>query len=282
VVGLPRSGTTLLRLMLDAHPQLAIPAETHFVPDLIKAARQDDATPESLHEVVTQSRHWADFGLDPSELLERLRAIDPPNAGDAIRAFFSLYAEQQGKPRWGDKTPAYVMAMRRIQRALPEAGFIHLIRDGRDVALSRADRAISVPPVTKVAQRWKKRITEARRDAPHLDRYLEVRYEDLVLDPEPALRRICEFAALPWDEAMLDYHERAEDRLQEMSGELRAEEGKTRQPEGYRVAVHAPTREPPDPAKVARWRTQMSDEDRAAFESIAGGLLAELGYEVSS
>ena len=99
------------------------------------------ATPESLLATITAQREWGDFGLTEEELLERFRAIEPLNAGDALRAFYEAYAERVGKPRWGEKTPIYVKSMRRIERALPEARFVHVIRDGRDVALSIRDRA---------------------------------------------------------------------------------------------------------------------------------------------
>ena len=212
VVGMNRSGTTLLRMMLDAHPQLTIPPETHFVPDLIKVAREGAATPEALLKVIVSQREWGDFGLTEEELLERFRALQPLDAGDAIRTFFDLYAERVGKPRWGDKTPRYVTRMRLIADALPEAHFVHVIRDGRDVALSVRDRTVKDYTVERVAQRWKEKVSKARRDAPLLKHYMELRYEDLVLDPEGSLRGICEFVDLPYEEAMLAYHEHADGR----------------------------------------------------------------------
>jgi Sulfotransferase family len=280
VVGMNRSGTTLLRMMLDAHPQLTIPPETHFVPDLIKVAREGAATPEALLKVIVAQREWGDFGLTEDELLERFRAIDPPDATDAIRAFFETYAERVSKPRWGDKTPRYVTRMRLIAEALPEAHFVHVIRDGRDVALSVRDRTVKDYTVERVAQRWKEKVSKARRDAPLLKHYMELRYEDLVLDPEAVLRKISEFADLPFDTAMLHYHERAEQRLQEMARELPQQGGKTKLSVERRMATHARTTEPPDPERVTRWRNEMSDDERAAFEGVAGDLLVELGYEV--
>jgi hypothetical protein len=279
VVGMNRSGTTLLRMMLDAHPQLTIPPETHFVPDLIKVAREGTATPEALLKVIVSQREWGDFGITEDELLERFRAVgaDP---GDAIRAFFQLYAARERKPRWGDKTPRYVTRMRLIEDALPEAHFVHVIRDGRDVALSVRDRTVKDYTVERVAQRWKEKVSKARRDAPLLRSYMELRYEDLVLDPEAALRRVCQFTELPYDDSMLRYHERAERRLQEMARELPGQGGKTRLSVERRMATHARTTEPPDPERVTRWRTEMSERDRAAFEEAAGDLLAELGYAV--
>jgi hypothetical protein len=282
VVGMNRSGTTLLRMMLDAHPQLTIPPETHFVPDLIDVEKRQGASPELFCEVITSQREWGDFGFDEQTLLARLRSIEKLDAGSAIRAFFELYAERQGKPRWGDKTPRYVSRMRAIERALPEARFVHVIRDGRDVALSVLDRTVKDLTVAAVAGRWKEKVAKARRNAPRLRHYLEVRYEDLILDPEGTLKAICEFAELPWDEAMLDYHERAGERLAEMARELPADGGKTELSVERRMATHAKTREPPDPKRVGRWREGMSDEQRAEFEGVAGELLAELGYPVGA
>ena len=127
-----------------------------------------------------------------------------------------------------------MLAVTRIGRALPEARFIHLIRDGRDVALSQTARAINEqPPPAEQAARWVKRINKSREQAEKLggERYIEARYEDLVRDPEPVLRRVCEFVELDWDERMLSYHERAAKRLQEMAGELRGR-GQPRQAGG--------------------------------------------------
>src|ERR671918_737751 len=282
IVGVGRSGTTLLRLMLDAHPDLAIPPETHFVPELIERFEaDDDPAPDEVVEIITSGRHWGDFDLDAEELLGRLRAREPLDAAAATRAFFELYAEREGKPRWGDKTPIYVKHMRDIEDVIPEARFIHLVRDGRDVALSRAGRALRhAAPMPKVARRWKRRILEAREQGEELGGYLEVRYEDLILETEPVLRQVCVFIELPWDERMLAYHERADERLAEF-GDLPSVGGKPARPGEERLAAHAKTREPPDPSRLHRWKTEMSGEDRAAFERPAGDLLAELGYEVS-
>jgi hypothetical protein len=280
VVGANRSGTTLLRMMLDAHPELTIPPETHFVPDVIEVCEERDVTPERIVEVMASHREWGDFGLGTDEVLGRLRGLDRLTAGGALRAFYRLYAERAGKPRWGEKTPGYATNMLQIQAALPEARFVHLIRDGRDVALSAMDRAKKPLTATQVAKRWKRRITKARKQKRRLRHYMEARYEDLVLDTEPTLRGIAEFLELPWDPAMLDYHERAEDRLEEMARGLPARGNRPQLEEDHRLKIHALTKEPPQRERVERWREQMSEEDRVAFEGVAGDLLAELGYAV--
>jgi len=283
VVGLTRSGTTLLRMMLDSHRELTIPPETHFVPDLIKAARDGGRT-DAMLAALTENRTWGDFGIDAEEMRRRFDQVAAGDSAAAVRAFFDAYAARQGKARWGDKTPAYMLAVQRIGRALPESRFIHLIRDGRDVALSQRSRALNEqPPPAEQAARWVKRIHKSREQALSLKgpRYVEARYEDLVRDPETTLRRICEFIDLDWDPGVMSYHERAAERLTEMAGELRAEGTHAQQEAGYRIENHAPTTKPPDPSKLDKWKREMSPEDVAAYEAVAGDLLSELGYEVT-
>jgi hypothetical protein len=291
IVANPGSGTTLLRMMLDAHSQLAIPPETHFIPDVIQRAREirrstdRKPTPDELAAVIAGNRRWGDFGLDEGELRERMAGPEgSTNARRALRAFYSLYADRHGKPRWGDKTPDYLLAINRIARALPEARFVHLVRDGRDVALSRrrwrAKAGGEERSVAAWAAQWKRWILDGRDQGERAGSYLEARYEDLVTDTEATLRRVCEHCELEFEPAMLDYHERAGERLEEMGRALPAAEGKGGREAGHRQAKHALTAAPPQESKVGEWRSEMSDPDRQAFEDEAGDLLSELGYPV--
>src|SRR3954468_15337843 len=246
VVGMNRSGTTLLRMMLDAHPEMTIPPETHFVPDVIKECKRGDGTPESVLGAMKSRREWGDFDFSDEEMLgllrDRGRKLEP---GEALRAFYDAYAEREGKPRWGEKTPRYVGKMRQIQAALPEARFVHVVRDGRDVALSVLDRTVRDLTAADVAKRWKRKVQKARDAAPKLDHYVEVRYEDLILETEPTLRRICEFIELDWDEALLDYHKRSSDRLAEMQRALPADDRSAELDVDRRMATHAMTTKTP-------------------------------------
>jgi hypothetical protein len=278
IVGMTRSGTTLLRLMLDSHSQLAIPPETHFIPDLIKAFNQQRDTPEEVLEVFTSNRRWSDFGISEKRLLKELEGIAPlDKPAFAVRAFYDVYAKSQRKPRWGDKTPGYATRLRRIQRVIPEARFVHMIRDGRDVALSLEKRDAGLT-LEQAARRWRHRINRTRRVAEHVPHYMEVRYEDLITDTEPTLRRVVEFVELEWEPKMLDYHERAEDRLGEIDRALESEAGKRGLSAESRVEAHALTSEPPRPDHIGLWRDQMGAEDLAIFEEHAGELLVDLGY----
>jgi hypothetical protein len=280
VVGVGRSGTTLLRLMLDAHPQLAIPPETQFVPELLEREGECRTT-AAVVDVIIKSRTWKDFGLAEDEL--RDAAGQAHGAAEVLRAFYGLYAAKRGKPRWGDKTPGYVKRMRPIAAALEEARFVHLIRDGRDVALSRRARGMGAgKPMGDVADLWKRRIENARKQAKRLrDRYMELRFEDLVAEPERELRRVCELIGLEFDPVMLSHHEGAGERVGEL-GDLAAAGGRQARPAGERQAAHALAAQAPSRARTGVWRTEMSADERDEFEDVAGGLLAELGYDLPS
>jgi hypothetical protein len=281
VVGVTRSGTTLLRLMLDAHPALVIPPETHFIPKVIQKAKEEKASVKRVHRAITDDRRWNDFELDSGELERRLKRLDPLDATAALRCFYDLYAEHHNKPRWGDKTPGYNIRMRRIARALPEARFIHVIRDGRDVVLSQWSKASDPTPVEDAAKRWKQRVRVARAQASKQpDLYLEVHFEKLIEDPERELRRICDFTRLDFDPAMLSYHEGAEARLREIAKDLPAKGAGELDAES-RMAAHEMAKRPPSRERVAVWRNEMEPSDIAAFEEAAGDMLTELGYPLA-
>jgi Sulfotransferase family len=281
VCGVTRSGTTLVRLMLDSHPDLAIPGETHWVPKLIKAVERSKQSGDDLADLVIDHKRWGDFHLDADELRARIGAIDPPNAADAIRAFYLLYAEREGKARYGDKTPGYVQEMPRIQRVLPEARFVHIIRDGRDVSLSHLRMNWGPETYAESAKLWRNRIRKARKQAPRVNHYMEIHFEELVADTEGVLRRVCDFIELDFDPVMLDYHERAEGRLKEKAREL-PRKNRPPQPAEARLESHRLAKEPPRSDRVGMWRERMTPEEIAEYEAVAGDMLVELGYELGS
>lgn len=280
VVGVARSGTTLLRLMLDAHPELAIPPETHFIPTLAQTCgspgRESSAC---VVEALTTDPRWPDFGIDREALGHRVEALEPFSLGGALRTFYRLYAARFGKARWGDKTPRYLVRMSLIRELLPEARFVHLIRDGRDIWLSLRGLAFGPDSVETAAADWASRIARARTQAKRLPFYLEVRYEDLVLEPEATLRRICKFIELSWDPVMLDYHDRAAGRLAELQDVHDPTTGRVTKG-ANRQRIHALTGAPPQADRVGRWRTELEGGERQRYEAIAGPLLQELGYEL--
>lgn len=278
VVGVGRSGTTLLRLMLDAHPQLAVPPETPWLQHAAALAARR-AKVDELRTALTGNPSWGDMGIGDAELDSLLASHDQVSA-DLVRAVFRHYAEVQGKPRWGEKTPGHVRTMTELARTLPELHFIHVIRDGRDVALSYSEVWFGPGKDPRdAATFWRDRIVNARTEAKALPHYMEVRYEELVRDPEAVLREIGEFIGLPFHPDQMQAHLRAEERLSELGDKIVGRGGESHHIRGEeRRHIHRLTMQPPDPSRSGRWRTEMSPEAIAAFEAEAGDLLEELGY----
>jgi len=265
-------------MMLDAHPQLAIPPETHFIPEAAAASRASaENSRKEFMDCVLGSRFWDDFQLDADMLRRQVEQVEPFQVGAGLRVFYQLYAERFGKQRWGDKTPTYLAQMRLITELLPEACFIHVIRDGRDVLLSVKGLWFGPGSVSEAAEAWVNRIRSARAEAVDLPNYMEIRYEDLVLDSEKTLRTICVFVDLPWESRMLDYHRGAEERLAEIARDVQ-KGGKLVATAKQRTSIHALTSKQPDATRIGRWKHEMPVADRNEFEKIAQPLLAELGY----
>ena len=270
--------------MIDAHPDFAIPPETGFLSELAKLTEAQALDPEAVADLVTNypvgAPAWPDFGLDAAEFRRRLEQVTPLSAAAAARTFYAMYATGHGRPRWGDKTPLYGRHMPAIERLLPEAHFIHIIRDGRDVALSL--RGLWFSPsddIATLAAYWRDNLTIMRREGAACRNYLEVRYEDLVRAPRRTLEGVCALVAAAFDKRMLHYSRRAPERLSE-HGPRMTGQGETIVTRERRLHQQALTTAPPQPSRIAAWRRTMTAEERRTFGAVAGELLAELGYEV--
>jgi hypothetical protein len=281
VVGVGRSGTTLLRLMLDAHPELCLPAETGFllpVFDAIRAGETVDAA--RFAELVTSFQTWPDLATDRASFTAAVLRLDPFTVSAGTREFYRQYAAARGKSRWGDKTPVYGQFLSELLGVLPEAHIVHIVRDGRDVALSmRATWFSPTQDAAELGRLWASQIRTTREQAAGRDGYTEVRYEDLLAEPSEVLHRICTAIDLDYDPAMLTYHRAAATRLGELRDAALAG-GITVIPRERRMHNHRRTSTPPDLARAGRWRLEMSSDELAAFATEAGDLLGELGYEI--
>jgi hypothetical protein len=248
--------------MLDAHPDLAIPPESYFIVDLYRRlsryGTEDDVDLTVMAADLRGHRWFSGWDIDLADLQGRGQSFP-----EAVRRIYRAYATRHGKQRHGDKTPAYVMHLPLLARLFPEGRFVHLIRDGRDVAMSLAEVSWGPGTVLDASIQWRERVergrTAGRRMGP--ERYREVRYERLVEEPEPVLRELAEFLGLAFDPSMLSHHELGGDRVAGGPGGI------------HRRAAEAPT------AGIRDWRTQMSGEDLEAVEAAVGDLLTELGYE---
>lgn len=274
VVGAARSGTTLLQRMLDAHPQLAVVNETYWLPRKYRErtglTRQGMVT-EALLPLLLASSKFARMGFDEGDLEQLLAEMRPVRYEDFVARVFDLYAERAGKPLAGDKTPGYVRRIERVHELWPEARFVHIVRDPRDVCLSMLDwrsgertagqyGTWSMDPVVSTALYWRYSVAAGREAGAAIGEslYHEVRYEDLVANPTRELQRICGFLALPYNSSMTRFHE----------GRTRVKAGRSSKAQWL-----------PPTQGLRTWRTQLPQEDVERVEVAIGGLLVEAGYE---
>lgn len=210
LLGCPRSGTTLLRVMLNAHTRIAMPPENRFVmPTYYRRHRfvkRDRATAvRKLANSIAGSRTgFKRLGIPKQEFVNDLVELGANNVADAFRHAFSDYARRQGKPRWGDKRPVYYSFINELNAMFPDAQFIHLVRDGRSCVAS-----LKRPPFSFASSRaivtWLNAMHACRRSASRLGtgQIVDLRYEDLVTSTEESLRELCLFLGETFEVAML-------------------------------------------------------------------------------
>jgi hypothetical protein len=268
IVGMGRSGNTLVRVMLDSHPELAIPDEAQFRTRMSyeyeRYERPGGVDREAFISDLAREPSFQRWNLDIDDVRAALTRNPPRSFPDAIEEIFLCFARSKGKPRFGDKTPEAVLQLSLMAELFPRTRFIHVIRDGRDVALSHLSLERGIDSVGEAAIHWKRQVERGQSDGALLGpgRYIEVRYEDLIVHPEAVLRSICELIEVDFDERMLRYYERTP----EIYG--------TNQPPTTHASVYLP------PTRGLRdWRQQMKGKDLEIFEAIAGDLLDRLGYE---
>jgi hypothetical protein len=274
VVGCPRSGTTLLQRILDAHPLLAICPETfwvvYFYKKRIGLTPDGRVTPGLNSQLLTYYKFYR-MKAAQADLNRLVEPQGPTSYADFVARLFDHYGEYWHKPLVGDKTPDYVRNLPTLHSLWPQSKIIHVIRDGRDVCLSaiswkrKINRLTSQfttwekHPVTTAALWWDWHVRKGREDGHSLSAgsYCELRYENLIAQAEKECARLCDFLSLPPDESMLKFHE----------GRIRTEPG-----------LDAKNAWMPITAGLRDWRNQMPPEDIERFEAAAGDLLSELGY----
>lgn len=267
VVGVERSGTTLLRFMLASHPNIYVPPQSHFIPKLFGSNPTGELTRDAaitvVGEILTSKpfmNAWRGDRPDPGTVVDELAERTPRHILEAI---YGRYAAQYDARRWGDKTPTYTAQIPLLSTIFPDALFVHIVRDGRDVALSMMEALPGFQiDIYFAARKWRDRIGGARAAAGQLPagHYSEIRYERLVDQPEASVRELCQFLGAPFAPEMLEPHHLAREQVSARG-------------------VHGATRDPVSTDSAGRWRTDMSERDRVLFEAVAGDLLTDLGYD---
>jgi hypothetical protein len=267
IVGCPRSGTTLLRNLLRSHPRLSFPRETHFIPQ-IYAAYVDPANEREarrLTDVLLQLRWVRRWKCDfDKSALAACRSYT-----GMIDELFQTWLRKEGKQRWGDKTPQNVLHMHTLAAIFPQARFIHVYRDGRDVARSLISSPFGPENWFTAASQWQSLVQAGRQAGAQLPEgmYTEVRYETLLNDLETTLRQVCEFLEEPFDPAILAQSVLPIEKRVHRIAALRPF---SRGYNGQSIIVKD---------NVNKWKTNVTLKQRILFESVAGELLQELGYE---
>lgn len=270
IIGVHRSGTTLLRYMLNSSPRIYIPPESDFIPYFFlrdpMAKLSEKRLAHILQTIFTRYRFVREWQGEPPDASAFLEAMPSRTPAGLLTALYRTYADQHGAVRWGDKTPIYTSYVDLIHRMFPQAQFVHIIRDGRDVGLSMLDKWGQKEfhiDLYFTARNWVKRIRQAQtagaRLGPNL--YRELRYERLVQYSERELQSLCDFLGETYVPEMAQPH---------ILGRERISAG----------GFSDPVRHPPNTRRVERWRQEMSAVDQRLFQRVTGTLLNELGYPI--
>jgi hypothetical protein len=280
IVGCPRSGTTLLQRLLDCHEQLAITPETHWIPRWFHANQGKGITPDGrvskkLLRKLSAHPRFVEMGVSPRKEHFRVKGKGRVSYARFVSSLFDLYGEQQGKPLVGDKTPGYAREVATLHELWPTAKFVHLIRDGRDVALSIINwprarnwtagegaarfRTWTEDPLLTAALwwEWHVRLACEAGDALGTALYHEVHYEALVDSPEEECRTVCDFLGIAPDDDLLPKYE------------AKVKSDSNRDDKHPWMAITRGLR---------NWQSQLPVSEVERFEAAAGGLIEELDY----
>jgi hypothetical protein len=284
VIGSPRSGTTLLRLMLTCHRNIVIPPECGFAVWLWPRYRHwpIEREPNLLDRFagdVLQCRKIETWGLDRASLLNGLRADSPRTYAAAAASVYCVYGRacQRTFSRWGDKNNFYLDHIDTLHGLFPSAIFVHIVRDGRNVACSyrqlqarhlAAQYAPQLPTAAAdIARQWSADIATIRASLARLPpaQAVELRFQDLTGDPERELQRLCAALGEPYDPGMCNYHVRNRDEGLE--------------PPDF-LAWKEKTLEAPQPEDPRRFRELLSEAEIRTFEAIAGEALRAYEFDL--
>ena len=270
VVGSGRCGSTLLRMMLASHSRLSIPPETWFLVPLVRQFSIDRPLNaeeiEGAVAVITGHYRWPDMKIDAQKFRHAVSQLMRPHVRDLAEVVYRWHMQAEGKARWGDKTPIYIEILPELARMFPGSRFIHLVRDGRDVAKSFKATGWDTGGrwLHDNTREWMKAVRCHWRwmSSEFRERILLVRYEDLVINTEATLRQICKFIDEEFEPQMLTWQERVDEQV----------------PEREQVR-HTKLKSRIDAEGVARWRKEMSAREVFIAEAFMGPHLTRLGYQ---
>lgn len=263
IVGVQRSGTTLLRLLLNAHSEVAIPEEARFLTPLLQRGSEKvykGQEKAALVSYLAQDPQLALWNFNPSDALQHLAGMPEVRLREVMTSLYGEYTRAEGKVRWGDKSLFFAW-ISELEKMFPDAKFIHITRDGRDVYLSwrRMDSSMSNAAVVGLDWSYKEQKIRQSLAAIGDDNKFHVRYEDLLERPREVLQEITSFIGVKFEPSMLEFHKSS----------------------SQYIGRHHSTRifGAIDPSNVRKWPKSLSARECAAFELTSRRSLERYGYE---
>ena len=271
-IGTQRSGSNLLRVMLNQKEQIVAPHPPHILLNFKKILSSYGTLdrPRNFERLVEDSIAWVENNpvrwentvLDRDALINE---CNNPSLMEVFRVIYNAAARAENANFWCCKSMANVHFAKEFEATSMAPFYIYLFRDGRDVALSFQKAIVGEKHIYHLAQKWKKdqEACIALREKVPADRFIQVRYEDLIEDPEKEIRSICESLKIPFQESYKDYHKSSESKNTSASGEMWQN-----------------VKKPVLKTNFNKFKKEMKQEDLLVFESVAGNVLTELGYEL--
>ena len=265
IIGAGRSGTTLLRLILMGHSRLHIPPESWFIEDLVRelplAGPLSAEQTSRAADLVISHRRWEDFSI-PSDCFRRqVEHLKEPTLREIVDMIYSAELNKIGKPRFGDKSPTYFRIVPELISLYSGAKFIHLIRDGRDVAISCIDARWTRYYERNFLWLQAMKYRDIHRGTDYSSRILEIRYEDLVRETDSTVMRICAFLGERFENGMLTWQRHVESTIP-----------------ARELHVHERIRGNVDTQNVAIWKERLSAFECFSMEACMRDPLERLGY----
>jgi hypothetical protein len=287
VIGNPRSGTSLLRLMLNSHPHICVPPECGYIEwwyEKYLAWNKNDSTnkkkvDEYVNDILS-SKKMETWRMEINKLRENILFHQPNNYADLSAVVCLTFAQSKNKPalkKWGDKNNYYIQICSKLHLIFPEARFILIVRDGRDVACSYKAvnklKTISrykpnLPDnINEIATKWlinNQNILKFFDTLPVFQKHI-LKYEALISDPESELKSICKHIGIDFSKEMLNYFLNNRKNYEEPV-EL--------------IDWKIKTMEKPDASNSGKYKNELLPEEIENFNSIGGVMLKYFGYEI--
>jgi len=269
IIGSGRSGNTLLRSILSGNSDISIPPESYRIPFAIKKfhifnnRNWEDIVPQVLKEF-EDCKEFYTWEIDITDAQKRLENIadSKRTLSNIFDELFCTYTEKHspGSKIWGDKTPMNTLYLDWIGTVFPRSKFIHIIRDGRDVASSYL-KMERYNTILEAANRWINSIESAQSFGSKIkENYMELRYEELVTKPEEVIKDTCDFLDIDYDSKMLD-HTKQVKKLGDTDKEH-----------------HSNLSKPISSDSVGKWRNNLSESDQESITKLLHKHLQRLGY----